>query len=411
MRELQDRIMKILFYRYGNICEPDIIEAFQKMNIEVTEERTEMTIKTLSPSKQIDLLQKQIDACAPGDPFLFLFSVNYFPAIAEFCHVMQIPYVCWTVDSPVLELFSNSIRYDTNFIFLFDYAQYMYFHPQNPNHIFYLPLATNVHRWDRVLSMQKEGSSAKSCPFSSLQEDISFVGSLYTEKCKYNNLMLSSYTEGFLSGLMEAQLRLFGDNIVERSLPLEIVEEIKQADPHFFFSGNTFTNPDAYVVAHDYLGYKLAETERIRTLNLLAERFQVSLYTRSDTSSLKGVTLKGGVQTLTEMPFVFSNSKINLNITLRAIQTGLSLRVYDIMGCGGFLMTNYQAELPEYFEIGKDLEAYGSPEELIDKCTFYLNHPEDRTAIAKRGYEKVKCYHTYDSRINSMIVELGKHLS
>lgn len=394
--------MKLLFYRYGNICEPDIIEAIQKLNIDVCEERTEMSNKSLTPGQQVDLLQKQYQACPVGEPFLFIFSVNYFPAIAEFCHITQVPYVCWTVDCPVLELFSNSIKYDTNFIFLFDYAQYEYFQPQNPDHIFYLPLATNVNRWDQVLA-----SSSGKHP----QDQISFVGSLYTEKCKYNNLKLSSYTEGFLTGLMEAQLRLYGCNIIESALTPQVTHEIKTAADHFYMPDNTFTNTDSFVAAHDYIGFKLAETERIRTLNLLAEYFDVTLYTRSDTSSLKNVQIKDGVQTLTEMPFVFADSKINLNITMRPIQTGLSLRVYDIMGCGGFLMTNFQSELTEYFTIGQDLEAYGSLEELVDKCTYYLSHEEERLAIAHNGYEKVRQFHTYDQRIAAMVREIGKCLN
>ena len=35
------------------------------------------------------------------------------------------------------------------------------------------------------------------------------------------------------------------------------------------------------------------------------------------------------------MPEVFRKSKINLNITLRSIISGISLRVYDILGAGG----------------------------------------------------------------------------
>ena len=51
--------MNLLFYRYGNICEPDIIEAFRKLNINVCEECAEMRDKSLTPSQQVDLLQKQ----------------------------------------------------------------------------------------------------------------------------------------------------------------------------------------------------------------------------------------------------------------------------------------------------------------------------------------------------------------
>ena len=61
---------------------------------------------------------------------------------------------------------------------------------------------------------------------------------------------------------------------------------------------------------------------RIRTLNALAENFQLDLFTRSDTSPLKKVHCHGGVSTHTQMPEIFYRSKINLNITMRPIQTG-----------------------------------------------------------------------------------------
>ena len=158
-----------------------------------------------------------------------------------------------------------------------------------------------------------------------------------------------------------------------------------------------------YLVSHQYIGVKLAAIERERTLNRLAQHFHVALYTRSDTSPLIGVDCRGGVNTLTEMPKVFQASKINLNITMRPSETGLSLRVWDILGCGGFLLTNYQAEIPEYFEIGKDLETYESMEELEQKVQYYLTHDEERIRIAINGYDKVAKFHTYELRISEMI--------
>ena len=39
--------MKILFYRYGSICEPDIIEGFEELGIEVSQITEEITNKNL----------------------------------------------------------------------------------------------------------------------------------------------------------------------------------------------------------------------------------------------------------------------------------------------------------------------------------------------------------------------------
>lgn len=66
-------------------------------------------------------------------------------------------------------------------------------------------------------------------------------------------------------------------------------------------------------------------------------------------------------------------------------------------------MTNYQAELTDYFEIGTILEAYASLDELVEKCAFYLEHEDIRQKIALTGYEKVQKYHTYQHRIIEML--------
>ena len=385
--------MEILFYRYNNICEPDIMQVLTDFGITVHTEETEMTDKQVTPKR----CSEKVTEWIVSHQLAFVFSINFFPAISYTCNHFKIPYVCWSVDSPVAELFSNALKNEWNRIFLFDRAQYEFFRPLNPDHIFYLPLATNVKRWENVvLNMTEED-------FAKYDADVSFVGSLYTEKCRYDTLIISPYTQGFVDGLMEAQLKVYGHNFIPENLTERVISEIAAADPDFYKGSDTYMDTRRYLVAHQYIGIKLAALEREQTLNRLAEHFHVALYTHSDTSPLKGVDCRGGVKTLTEMPKVFHASKINLNITMRPIETGLSLRVWDILGCGGFLLTNYQAEIPEYFEIGKDLETYESMEELEQKVQYYLTHEEERVEIAIRGYEKVAAHHTYEQRIAEMI--------
>lgn len=386
--------MTVLFYRYGSICEPDIIEAFRQLNIDVTEETAEMTDKQLSPAKCVELVSHAIETTHP----IFVFSINFFPAIAEVCHIYRVPYLCWTVDSPVLELFSKSICHDTNRIFMFDRAQHDYFGRFNPSCCFHLPLAANIARYDRVIADITEADTQK---FSS---DISFVGSLYTEKNPMNTMgALPDYVAGYINGAVDASLKIYGYNFLEEIMTEDIIAALKQAAPSFYSPTNTVAPSDRYVAAHQYLGMQVAEAERIRTLNELAKYFHVDLYTRSDTSPLRNVHVHGGVKTHTEMPKIFHLSKINLNMTIKPIQTGLPLRIFDILGCGGFLMTNYQPELPELFEIGVDLEAYSSMEELADKCAYYLAHEDERKQIALNGYRKVKDNYSYQKRIMEML--------
>ena len=343
--------MDILIYRYGSICEPDIIDAFTRLGLHVLEEKTEITNKKLSSADRVELVNRVLTERHP----LFVFSVNFYPALAEICYIHKTLYLCWTVDSPVPELFSDSIRRPTNRIFLFDKAQYRTFSPYNPACIYHLPLASCTDRFNRVIGSITEQDR------QTYAADISFVGSLYSEKNPMHHLDgLSAYSQGYIDALVEASLKLYGYNPVPDAATADLAAEIKAHADDFYSVEKRVADSDRYVAAHSYIGMQIAETERIRTLNTLADYFDVALYTLSDTAPLQNVQVRGGIKSLTEMPKVFHLSKINLNMTIKPIQAGLPLRVFDILGCGGFLMTNYQEELPEYFDIGVDLEAYSS---------------------------------------------------
>ena len=385
--------MNILVYRYNSICEPDVIECFGKLGHEVTEICEQMTNKNLTDKEQMLLVSEALKQ----QKYHMVFSINFFPIISEVCNIFHIPYVCWVVDSPVMELYSYSIRNPWNRIFMFDYALYEEFYRENPNGIFYLPLGANYDRLDGVIASITQEDKRR---FSA---EVSFVGSLYTEKCPYNRLKESdSYLKGYLDGIIEAQLKVYGYNFLEECIPETILQEFKQAVPFYPFPEKSVKNERA-AMAHLYLGNKVTEQERLRLLKAISEKYPLDLYTGSDVSFLPDVNFRGLAQTMTEMPKIFHLSKINLNFTSKPIRTGLPLRIWDILGAGGFVLTNFQTEIPEYFEIGKDLETYSSEEELLEKIGYYLEHEDERQAIAENGYRKAKELYSLDVRIGQML--------
>lgn len=90
-------------------------------------------------------------------------------------------------------------------------------------------------------------------------------------------------------------------------------------------------------------------------------------------------------------------------MTNRPIRTGLPLRIFDILGAGGFLLTNYQAEIPELFEIGTDLAVYESQEDLLYQIGYYLEREELRREIAENGQRKVREEYSYRSRMGEIL--------
>lgn len=386
--------MNILIYRYNSIYEDDIINTLLSLGHSIDEIREEMTNKELEPSECVSILQKALFSKS----YSMIFSVNFFPVVSEVCNIFHIPYICWIVDSPVMELYSSSIRNPWNRIFLFDRALYEEFAPENPSCIFYLPLGANCERLSPLLSsLTEDDRRLYSC-------EVSFIGSLYTEKCPYNRLKDSNtYLKGYLDGIIEAQLQVYGYNFLEEVIPDQILEEFKHSVPFYYFLEPSLKNEKA-ALAHLYLGNKVTEQERLRLLSAVAKQFPLSLYTNSDEKSIPNAIFKGIAENMTEMPKIFHLSKINLNLTSKPIRTGLPLRIWDILSAGGFLLTNYQSELPEYFEIGKDIEVYTSKEELLQKIEYYLTHEEERKAIAQSGYEKVLSeHHTLKDRLTLLL--------
>jgi len=385
--------MNILFYRYGSICEPDIIASFKHLGFNITEDTREVYNKQLLPSDCI----KGLNELLKQDTYSFIFSINFFPSVSDVCNIWGIPYLCLIVDSPVLELFSTSLANPCNKVFLFDRQLYNDFHHINPDGIFHIPLATNVRDNYATATM---ASAADRARFSS---DISFIGSLYSEKCLYNQITLPEKMRGYVDGLIEAQLLVYGYNFIEECVTPELIEAFCKVRPELINFPDSMKVDTKAVIAQHIISVKVAEQERLRYLKALSEHFNVDLYTGSDTYSMPLIHNRGFAKTNTEMPIIFHQSKINLNLTAKSIRSGLSLRIFDVLGCEGFLITNYQAELPEHFNIGEDLEAYTSLDDLMGKCEYYLSHDKERREIAHNGFEKVKKYHTYDIRFTQML--------
>lgn len=49
-------------------------------------------------------------------------------------------------------------------------------------------------------------------------------------------------------------------------------------------------------------------------------------------------------------------------MTSKAIRFGIPLRVWDVLGSGGFLISNFQTEITVFLVPGEDLVTYGSKE-------------------------------------------------
>ena len=385
--------MKILVYRYGSICEPDIIATFQKYGIEVLTIDAEITRKDIAPSEAVTLVSNFVN----DHPVDAVFTINFYPFLSELCNIYHLPYLSWIVDSPVMELYALPIQNKWNRVFLFDREMYNEIHPLNPECVFHLPLAVNASAKQKVIHDATDEQINKfTC-------DISFVGSLYTEKCPYDRFRTEDdQLRGYLDGIMAAQMKVYGYYFIEECLTDDIVNRFKKDFPGFYTYPDRNFLTDKTVLSQLYIGNKISAMERVEVTRRLSERHNMELFTASDTSKLPLVHNRGTCKSLEEMPIVFANSCINLNITSKAIRSGMPQRVFDILGCKGFMLSNYQTELMDYFVPGEDIAVYESMEDLVYKAGYYLAHRNEAEQMAESAYYKIVKYHTLDVRILQM---------
>lgn len=386
--------MRVLVYRYNSIVEPHIIDSLEQLELEVISADFSSWGNNSHIDEQINSISKMIKE----NVFIFVFSINFIPWLSNLCEIYTIPYVCWTVDNPILQLFDGAINNKCNRIFFFDKAQYETFGaPLGTNNAFYLPLAGNASRFMEVVN---NASVSERKRFSS---DVSFIGSLYSEKNPYSKIKnIPEHLAGYVEGVEQVQMQVYGYNFIEEVINENVLKDFMSLIPDLRIEDESFEEK-RYKLAHFFIGMDIAYKQRVRYLNALAKKNDVNLYTISDTSELSRVNIKGRAQSFTEMPIIFANSKINLNFTIPPIMTGIPQRVFDIVSCGGFVLTNYQQELPELFEIGEEIEIFSSEEELLDKVDFYLRNESKRIEIARKGYDRLLKEHTFEHRFKTIV--------
>ncbi len=222
------------------------------------------------------------------------------------------------------------------------------------------------------------------------QFDVTFIGSTGLQRQDDRLLQLvakrdSSYQtlEHFVTEQLTQNSRVSYDDLL--SLPVEFPGYSKQARVILLQDLATF------VIRLHYLTALVGTSAVIFGDQLWAEE------------SMTGAASKlyGGQSTdfLQETPWIYHNSKININTFNVQCVNSPTVRMFDVMACGGFLLNEYRPFLETMFEIGQEIEVFHNRDELLEKINHYLEHEEERKRIASAGCERVLREHRYRDRL------------
>ncbi|MBR5407179.1 MAG: glycosyltransferase [Lachnospiraceae bacterium] len=394
---------KILYIEWKSFGNEDVKEAISALGHELT----------VMPYSSNDVyhdetLEKKITDKINEARADAVFSSNYYPPVAIACHENNTPYISWVYDNPFVMLYSYTVIFETNHIFVFDKEQYAEFAKNNIKTVHYLPLAAAPSRRMASVNDKHNRDLFKTRGLTPVSR-IAFVGSMYDEEHTFYRRIhdISDHSRGYLEGLMAVQSKVYGYNFIKSMMTDALMDEMSKDLP--MQPNNESVASRAFLFAEYAINREITARERYDYLTAIGERFSqkgkpaVDLYTQDPKLSIKGVLNHGSIDHIDLAPVLYNMVGINLNITLRSIHSGIPLRAFEILGSGGFLLSNYQADFSDCYVDGEDYVSYCSREDMLDKIEYYLMHDKERREIASNGFKKTQEEHTYERRLGEIL--------
>jgi len=339
-------------------------------------------------------------------------AINYTHGLAELCAEVGVPLKVWEIDPstdvlPPLAGGPDGAASRNTGLFTFRRANVKAFRDAGFAHVEHLPLAANPERRAPVdlTPEQQERYGA----------DITFVGSSMVEQgLAFRSRLLEGYAfwkggdpdaamqeaEDAVQRVLDAQRDDLGTYRVPELLEKELqwfVDAFRKDDKVYASLGGA--SPASL------LGEMAAADKRI---TYVANLGQVAIKVWGDAGwdhvEQYGAQVMGPAGHRDELTAIYSTDAIHVDIG-RIYQSDIvTMRVFDVLSCGGFCLAEWSEGLEELFVLGEELDAYRDLEELLQKVEYWLEQgPEARRAVGERGRARILKDHTIRARLAHML--------
>jgi len=105
---------------------------------------------------------------------------------------------------------------------------------------------------------------------------------------------------------------------------------------------------------------------------------------------------------------LYQRAKIGINVHVRGDYTVGNYRLFDLPANGVMQISDGGEYLNEFFEVGKEIVRHRN-DDLLDRIVHYLEHDDERNAIARAGWERVMRDHRFALRMRqgAAMIEQG----
>jgi spore maturation protein CgeB len=331
-------------------------------------------------------------------------GINYTQGLAEACRDLGLRLLIWEIDPSTDALVPCRPPAEHTHIFTYRRAQVPVFEAAGFPNASYLPLAANPAR---RFPADPEADNA-----SQYRAPIAFVGASMREQANlFGERLIAEYClwrgGSPLDARAECSRALDAMRAAHREdLTFPRVEALlTDALPEFVAALRSRADkPDPVVLASEIV----AADKRLSYVELLGP---LGVHVWGDqawqAAEGHGATYRGLAGHRFELGKIYSGATVNVDIGRLYQNDMVTMRVFDVMACRGFVLTERNDALLELFTEGVELDCYTSTDELVEKAEYYCSHPGEAAAIAARGYEALLAQHTISGRVATMLAAVG----
>ncbi len=88
----------------------------------------------------------------------------------------------------------------------------------------------------------------------------------------------------------------------------------------------------------------------------------------------------------------------------------IRVRDFEIPIAGGFYLAQNCPELGKYYEVGREVAVWDTAKDVVERCRYYLDRPEERSRIAAAGQKRALANHTWRHRFSGVAAALQMRL-
>lgn len=327
-------------------------------------------------------------------------AVNFRRGLAEVSELTTAPVVCWEID-PAVDLVPRAPEQCSGLsIFTYRRAHVKDFQDRGYKATRFLPLATNP-------GLRHPLREAGNNP-SPYRVPVSFVGASMLDQ---GRMLLREFVRVYAT-LVTANAPLREpaelEDILERIVSTQrqdlscyqVGTLLYDALPELRAPGPGELDPEKMV------SEICAAHKRMDWLSALSPR-PLAVWGDAGWKECPAVEYKGAAGHGQELTLIYSNSQINVDIGRLYQNDIMTMRLFDVMACEGFLLTEHSEELERWFTPGVHLDTYRTPVELAEKIDYYLANPEQARTIGKAARERILESHTFDKRLDDIFSSIS----